>query len=481
MIKSRSKALLAVVTAGALTMTWAGPARADTFTVTTQCSNPFTDPQAGPTSFDLSVPAAAVVGQATAVTASFSFANNSGYAIDDLNTFSQPVTAVNGSDTSTVTLSAGSQGAVPNGSSVTVTETGSWTPTTAGTTTLTAGTFTFNTSAFGFTIPITCTFTSAAPAVTSVVAPPPDTTAPTGSFTLNTASLWAGQHTTLTQVGIADNGVSDPASVTRVVSWGDGTSQTLKAGEGPVAKTYAKTGTYTVTLTLTDGAGNKSAPSAKVTVTNPGHFKLSKTAVWHHETLKVAISSVPSGTSKIALSWGDGYTSTLKGVNQTASHSYHRKSNGKALPAGSLTLTAVYTNKYGASSPLTVGKVTIRKDSWRPSVSITKPSHPERVKSWSVVRGKAADKGSGVQKVTVTVIRTSGGSTYCYTTKHKWLKLTAHTNRAPCALVVSASTKGTWSVAVKGLKKGTLTVTAVASDWSDLTSTTAKVSKKLTK
>jgi hypothetical protein len=480
MIKSRSKALLAVVTAGALTMTWAGPARADSFTVTTSCSNPFTPAQAGPTTFDLTVPATAVAGQPAAVTATFAFTNTTGVDIDDLNTFSEPVTAVNGSDTSTVTLTAGSQGAVPNGSSVTVTETGTWTPTTAGTTTLTAGTFTFNASAFGLTIPITCDFTSTAPAVTSVVSLPPDTTAPAGTFSLNTASPWIGQKTTVTQVGIADNGVSDPASVTRVLSWGDGTTATLTAGEGPVSKTYATTGTYTVTLTLTDAAGNQSGTAAKVTVTDPGHFKLNKTTVWQHESLAAAISGVPSGTTKIVLNWGDGYASTLAGKNQTATHTYHRLSSGKALPA-SLSLTAVYTNKFGASSALAVGTVSIRKDSWRPTVSVTKPSHPERVSSWSTVRGKAADKGSGVQKVTVTVIRTSGGASYCYTTKHTWLKLTAGTNRTPCALVVGVSSKGTWAVAVKGLKKGTLTVTAVAMDWADQNSTTAKVSQKLTK
>jgi len=66
-------------------------------------------------------------------------------------------------------VTAGSQGAVPNRSSVTVTESGTWTPDRAGTATFTLGTFTFSTVVFGLTIPVTCTFNATPAAVSSVV------------------------------------------------------------------------------------------------------------------------------------------------------------------------------------------------------------------------------------------------------------------------------------------------------------------------
>jgi len=168
MIKTHSKALLAAVAATILTMAWMSPARADVFTVTTTCTNPYTGSQAGPTAFDVQIPATAVVNQAVSVTVSFTFTNSSGYNITDVNTVSQTI-ATTGTAQNPVTVTAGSQGAVPNGTSHTVVQTGTWTPDVAGTATFTLGAFTFNTVAFGLTIPVSCTFTSTAPTVSSVV------------------------------------------------------------------------------------------------------------------------------------------------------------------------------------------------------------------------------------------------------------------------------------------------------------------------
>lgn len=479
MERIRAKVLLAAATASSLAMAWISPAQADPYTVTTSCSNPYTGSQAGPTAFDVQIPATATVGQAVPVSVAFTFTNASGFNIDDVNNIRQNI-ATTGTGQNPVTVTAGSQGPVPNGANLTVTQTGTWTPDVAGTATFTLGDFLFDTIAFGLTIPITCTFTSAAPSLSSVVAPPPDTTAPTGSFTLSPTSPWIGQGTKLTQQNVADNGESDPATVTRAVTWGDGTSTTLTAGQGPVTKTYAATGTYTVTFTLTDAAGNATVQSGTVTVVNPGRFKLSKAAVWHHEAVKVTLSAVPAGTTKIVLSYGDGYRSTLKGKNQTVAHSYHYRSNGKLMPVGSVSLTAVYTNKYGSTTSLPVGKVTIKKDSWRPKVTITKPKHPERVKSWKTIRGTASDKGSGVQGVTVVVTRTVGRTSYCYTTGRTWMKLTASSNYDRCVLERTTK-KGKWSLSVKGLKKGTLAVYAVSADWADQASKPAKVTRRLTR
>jgi len=170
MIKIYGKALLAAVAASVLAMVWTSPARADVFTVTTTCTNPYTGSQAGPTSFDVQIPAATVVNQAVPVVVSFTFTNSSGYNITDVNTVQQTI-ATTGTAQNPITVTAGSQGAVPNGTSHTVVQTGTWTPDVVGTATFTLGAFTFNTVAFGLTIPVSCTFTSAAPSLSSVVGP----------------------------------------------------------------------------------------------------------------------------------------------------------------------------------------------------------------------------------------------------------------------------------------------------------------------
>jgi hypothetical protein len=146
----------------------AAPAHADTISASTTCSNPYTGAQAGPSSFDVEIPAAAVVGDQVDVTVSFAFTNSSGYDISDLNSFTQAI-ATTGTAENPVTVTAGSQGEVPNGSSVTVTETGTWTPDEAGTATFTLGDFSFNTVVFGLTIPVSCTFDTTPPAVSSTV------------------------------------------------------------------------------------------------------------------------------------------------------------------------------------------------------------------------------------------------------------------------------------------------------------------------
>jgi len=162
------KGALAAAAATVVGLLWMSPASADTISSTTTCTNPYTGAQAGPSSFDVEVPASTVVGTAVPVTVSFSFTNNSGYDVSDVNGFTQAI-ATTGTAQNPVTVTAGSQGAVANGASVTVTESGTWTPDEAGTATFTVGNFSFNTVVFGFTVPVTCSFDSTPAAVSSVV------------------------------------------------------------------------------------------------------------------------------------------------------------------------------------------------------------------------------------------------------------------------------------------------------------------------
>ncbi|HEY0532030.1 MAG TPA: PKD domain-containing protein [Actinoplanes sp.] len=309
--------------------------------------------------------------------------------------------------------------------------------------------------------------------------PPADVTPPRGSFKLNYSSLWVGQRTTLTLAGIADDH-SAASAITRVVTWGDGTTSRLTPTQVTIAKQYTKAGRFPITVTLTDEAGNAQAiKSAGVAVTVPGKVKLSTTSVWHHQRFNVTFSSVPAGTTKIVVNGGDGYVATLKGKNQTVSKAYYHRYKGALLPAGPVTLTATYTNKQGTTTPIVIGKVTIKRDSWNPHVTVTKPSHSERVKSWKTIHGTATDKGSGVHDVIVVPMKASGNKVYCYTSKKKWLRLYNDTDLGRCGVIVGVS-KGKWSLTLKGLTKGAFTVIAVGEDWSDRASNVAQRTKTLT-
>ena len=308
---------------------------------------------------------------------------------------------------------------------------------------------------------------------------PPDTTKPTGSFKLSLGSLWIGQRTTLTLVAIGDD--RGAANVRRVVTWGDGTTSTLPATQASIVKQYVKAGRFTVTLTLTDAAGNKTVVSSVVTVTVPGKFKLSKSSVWHGERFTVTISAVPAGTTNIVFDSGDGYVDAIKPKNQTFTEYYYHRFKGGLMPAGAVSLSAVFFNKNGGTIRIPVGKVTIKRDVWSPHVTITKPSKSNRAASWKTIRGTATDKGSGIPDLIVIALRKSGSKFYCYTPKKTWLRIYADSNLTRCFNYVKVS-KGKWALAVKGQKKNTtLDVMAVGSDWSDRTSNTAERVQKLTR
>jgi alpha-tubulin suppressor-like RCC1 family protein len=298
----------------------------------------------------------------------------------------------------------------------------------------------------------------------AAVPEPPDTTAPSGSFTVSRPAFWIGQRTTLILSGVSDD-VSGGAAIRRVVTWGDGTTSTLDPAQATIGKQYPRAGRFTITLTLSDAAGNKRTQSSAVTVTAPGAFRLDRAAVLHHQPVKVTISAVPAGTTKIALNWGDGYVSNLSGRNQTVSHSYYHKNRGGLVPVGAVKPTAVFTNPDGSTLPMAVGTVAVKKDSWSPKTAVTKPRHAKRVSSWKTLRGRATDQGSGIRQVSVVALRASAGKTYCYTAGKTWITYRG-SDAAKCRVEVKAP-GGKWSLPLKGLAKGKLTVTVVASDWSD--------------
>jgi hypothetical protein len=314
------------------------------------------------------------------------------------------------------------------------------------------------------------------------VEPAPDTLPPAGKFTLNSAALWIGQSVSLTQGAVTDD-TSTPDQISRVVTWGDGTSSTLAAGTAKYSHKYTRTGKFTVTVTYLDAAGNSGKATSAVTVATPGKVKLSKTSVWNGERFFVAFSSVPAGTTKIALNWGDGYVSTHAGKNQSIRGLYYTRKNG-GLVTGGVTLYATYTNKLGASSAIRIGTVTVKKDKSKPVVKIKKPSSPNRLKSWKTIKGTVSDKGATSPYVYVWVERVTGSKTYCYTTKKTWKRYYGNAGydkycgSSPVEVKISG---GKWSMKLPGLKKGTIYVSARAWDWSDNASKWASAKAKMTR
>jgi len=237
-------------------------ASAETAEAATTCANPFTGAQPGPSSFTFTVPSTIHVGDSVAIQLSFAIANTSGFPITDLNTFAMPAAAP-------VALTAGSQGAVADGGSATVTLTGTWSPSAAGTQTVAASDWTFNTVAFGLTIPVTCTFTSTPPSVTRTVTPPP-------TLAVRPAKAEAGRPVRLSGANWA------PSSSGTVSLCTDATGATGCTTIGRVTSTAAgrlcgrvliprgaKAGTYGIKVTV--GPDTKVAPIALTKARRPGH------------------------------------------------------------------------------------------------------------------------------------------------------------------------------------------------------------------
>ncbi|MDY7090323.1 MAG: hypothetical protein SYR96_35180, partial [Actinomycetota bacterium] len=298
--------------------------------------------------------------------------------------------------------------------------------------------------------------------------PPPaaDKTAPTGAFKVNRWSIWTGQTVTITVFGVGDN-VSVGPEIKRVVTWGDGSTQTLHHTAKNVTHTYKSSGKKPITLTLTDLAGNKKVTkSSGPTVSVPAlKYKLNKKSVWAGEKFVWEITSVPTGTKKISVNWGDGRASVLKIKKQKVTRYYFTNpSNGTFVPPGTKTLKAYIYNGYGMATPLTVGKVTLKKDSWRPVLKLSVPSKANKASSWKAIKGTASDKGSGIKEMYVAALVIKNNSTIvCYNGK-KWVTVT-NANILSCSRPVKV-TKGKFSLGLKSTPKGYLGVILSAMDWS---------------
>ncbi|MFC3737621.1 ExeM/NucH family extracellular endonuclease [Paractinoplanes deccanensis] len=309
-----------------------------------------------------------------------------------------------------------------------------------------------------------------------------DGTAPTGKFALNGAAvaLWAGQSATLTQVELSDD-VSAVAKIQRVVNWGDGSApQTLAVGATTATHAYAKPGTYTVSVTLTDEAGNSAAaafmgaPTVLVSAQPTGHNVLAPTSIWAGQKAVLNVGKV-DGASKLVVAWGDGATTEVAAKGAPVTHTYGT--------GGSFKVTVTPWNAAGAGTPATAGTVKVTADKIAPAVSLMVPFRADTASSWRTVHGLVADQGLGVAKVQATLIQERSGKWH-YFDGAKWVKAASQADAAAKAKVL-ADTKPVlgiaWKIGVTGVAKGTLKVTYWATDKAGNSSAKKSYSVKITK
>ncbi|MBO3743931.1 hypothetical protein [Actinoplanes flavus] len=265
--------------------------------------------------------------------------------------------------------------------------------------------------------------------------PTPDTTKPTGSFALDYTSVWVGQQIKVVQESWD---YSDPGdaqnTLKRVVNWGDGTSTALSPTTSSARKSYARSGSFKVTVTITDPAGNTSAiPARTVAVTVPaGKVSLSRKSVYQGGLFNINIGKVPAGATMYKIDWSDGWDSAHWSSSKSltgrilyrwrwdpAAKRHVKVSNARL--SGVRTLRIAWGNDKGYGAWQAIGNLNLVKDRWKPTLTIKKPSSTNRASSWKTITGTVGDKGAGVRHLGVTAFRvTASGKAYCLTPARKW-------------------------------------------------------------
>ncbi len=202
-----------------------------------------------------------------------------------------------------------------------------------------------------------------------------------------------------------------------------------------------------------------------VALTAPGHVKA---------TPSVRVGSTTTFVkSKVTLSWSAS-------TPATSVKAYQVRDGGKVvktvapsvlstpltLAAGkhSISVVAVATSTSVPGGNEASAALAVTVDKTAPVASVTRPAHQERASSWAHVSGTVKDTGSGVAGVTVKVTE-KRGSSYYYFTGSKFVKAKSSTSALANATAVATSVKsGKWSVAVPGVRAGTLAVHLSATD-----------------
>ncbi|MBU2663138.1 PKD domain-containing protein [Actinoplanes bogorensis] len=292
--------------------------------------------------------------------------------------------------------------------------------------------------------------------------------APTGTFALNGTAVWAGQTVTLTQTALADDDIP-VEEISRVITWGDGTAaQTAEAGSTSWTHTYAANGTFTVSVALNDGtvAGTGTLASAAVSVTTPsGSLGWQKSTIYTNTYTSggstydylvegvFAPSGMPATADEAWTEWGDGEYTLLK-QDATATTVPHYFDQGTFTPK------VQFSNEHGKATARNASTLNVLYDKTAPKVAIKYPSPPNKASLWSTIRGTASDSQSGMDYVSLIVLKWNNASgTYMYNFDAKsWIKYTGQPlSSMPSGIedTPSVASNGTWaSRPVTGLAKG---------------------------
>ncbi|WP_067496471.1 ExeM/NucH family extracellular endonuclease [Actinoplanes sp. TFC3] len=301
-----------------------------------------------------------------------------------------------------------------------------------------------------------------------------DTTAPTGSYSLSATSIWTGQKVQLTELTLADD-TSAAGAIKRVVTWGDGSAPEILTAKTAL-HSYDKTGSFGVSVTLSDEAGNSANAtigSATITVSaQPGKYTVTGTSIWAGQSASLGIKGV-TGASKIVIAWGDGTTTSVPGNTSAVVHKY--------AEAGTFKITVTPYNTAGAGKAVTAGTVKVTKDTYKPAAGLITPHSPNKVASWKTVSGWTADKGLGVDNVQVKFVEQRSGKWYYYNGSG-WVKAASHSTATAKAKVNKVTPHWiAWNLTLKGLQKGTLEISYRAQDEAGNASNWKTYSAKLTK
>jgi 5'-nucleotidase len=190
----------------------------------------------------------------------------------------------------------------------------------------------------------------------------------------------------------------------------------------------------------------------------PGTYKIrQKTIYWGSELPQAAvleIAGVPATTTTVKINWGDTTASTVGRTTKTVNH-YYAKPGGYSV---SVRLTA----PDGQTEARAVGRVTVKKDTWAPKVSVKTPKQASKVSSWKTIQGTFSDRGIGRGWVGMWLVQQRGKSWYGYRynagkKKGTWVKAKDEEAAFDKSSVVEAvPAKGKWRIKVTGLKVGVL-------------------------
>ena len=279
----------------------------------------------------------------------------------------------------------------------------------------------------------------------------------TGTYTLDSTSIWTGQQVTLTQTDLADS--TPETAAERTVDWGDGSPvETLAADAVKATHKYAANGSYQVKVSLTDadaGAGTvtlTNGPAVQVAAAG-GSYKFTVSSTWTWEggggTAKLLLSGVPAKAARVWVNWGDGKTSLLGPTHTATTHYY---------PVGTYTAKVTLENAQGKTVAKSAGSYVAKIDTWKPATSTLKvPGKPARASSWKTVQGTAKDNQIGMDSVGVQLWKWTSAKDYYYNfSTRKWVKYTPGKTKIPNAALSwrAVDAKGAWKVSVAGLSKG---------------------------